>query len=159
MLIDRFLHCYNLATWLSIAETRSYTDWFSVASPKIMRLINNDIWRHLTLLTLDNFLLIQLKDTDNFVDFSWHLIHDLGRNKETKFSFWVGIKWKSKTIYSSQLCLYGRFMPVTNGVIYSSRLSYMEDFTPVTNSVIYSSRLSYMEDFTPVTNSVISSSQ
>ena len=54
----RFLQRYNLAMWLSIAKTRSYTDCFSVATPKIMRLINKDFWRHLNWLALDNFLLI-----------------------------------------------------------------------------------------------------
>ena len=66
-----------------------------------MRLINTS--RHLTfdiwpdsLWTI--FYWYSLQDTDKFVDFSWHLIYDLWRNKETnrKFSFWVGIKWKSK---------------------------------------------------------------
>ena len=42
--IDRFLQRYNLAMWLSIAEARSYTDCFSVATPKIMRLINKDFF-------------------------------------------------------------------------------------------------------------------
>ena len=65
---DRFVNRYDAAMWLSITETRSCVDWFFVATPIIMRLINKDIWRHLACMTrFDRWRIFpwySLQDTD-----------------------------------------------------------------------------------------------
>ena len=73
---------------------------------KILHINTND-WKKLPRLTTFDpthcgrwtiFYWYSLQETDKFVDFSWHRIYDLWRNKETnrKFSFWVRVKWKTK---------------------------------------------------------------
>ena len=87
---------------------RNYADSYR---RKILH-INTTDWKKLPRLTTFDpthfdrwtiFYWYSLQETDKFVDFSWHRIYGLWRNKETnkKFSFWVRIKWRQKTLLGS----------------------------------------------------------